>query len=92
MRKIGNRWALGFLGLGICTMLGNLALSVGFAVSGERMTRILRNMAFKAMVTTLWGTCILIVMHWSAISLGAVFKLRPTHICTVVHCGARMNI
>ncbi len=50
MRKIGNRWALGFLGLGICTLLGNLALSVGFAVPGERLTRTLRNMAFKAMV------------------------------------------
>eukprot|EP00752_Nemacystus_decipiens_P011582 g10286.t1 len=50
MRKIGNRWAMGFVALGLCTMLGNVALSLGFAVSGERMTRKLRNMAFRAMV------------------------------------------
>lgn len=51
MRKIGNRWALGFVGLGVFTFFGNFALSVGFAVSGERMTRTLRNMAFRAMVS-----------------------------------------
>ncbi|CAM9323468.1 unnamed protein product [Pylaiella littoralis] len=50
MRKIGNRWAMGFVALGVCTLLGNLALSTGFAVSGERLTRTLRNMAFEAMV------------------------------------------
>lgn len=51
MRKIGNRWAMGFVALGFCTLLGNIALSLGFAVSGERMTRKLRNMAFRAMVS-----------------------------------------
>eukprot|EP00904_Undaria_pinnatifida_P011955 jgi/Undpi1/7890/HiC_scaffold_24.g10362.m1 len=50
MRKIGNRWALGFVGLGICALIGHVALATGFAVSGERVTRTLRNMAFKAMV------------------------------------------
>lgn len=53
MRKIGNRWAMGFVGLGLLTCLGNIALSYGFAVSGERMTRTLRNMAFRAMVSAL---------------------------------------
>lgn len=51
MQRIGNRWALGFVALSVCTMLGNLALATGFAVAGERMTRTLRNMAFNAMVS-----------------------------------------
>lgn len=50
MRKIGNRWALGFVGLGFCALIGHVTLAAGFAVSGERVTRTLRNMAFKAMV------------------------------------------
>ncbi|CAN0534517.1 unnamed protein product, partial [Scytosiphon promiscuus] len=50
MRKIGNRWALGFVALGVCNLFGHIALSTGFAVSGERLTRTLRNMAFRAMV------------------------------------------
>lgn len=50
MRKIGNRWALGFVGLGLAALVGNFILSTGFAVAGERMTRSLRKMAFEAMV------------------------------------------
>lgn len=50
MRRIGNRWAVGFVGLGFCALLGNLILSTGFAVAGERMTRSLRKRAFEAMV------------------------------------------
>lgn len=50
MRKIGNRWALGFVGLGFLNLVGNMALSTGFTVSGERLTRTLRYMAFEAMV------------------------------------------
>ena len=50
MRTIGNRWALAFVGLGLCALLGNFILSTGFAVAGERMTRSLRKMAFEAMV------------------------------------------
>ena len=51
MRTIGNRWALGFVGLGVCALIGHIALAAGFAVSGERVTRTLRSMAFKAMVS-----------------------------------------
>ncbi|CAN0540202.1 unnamed protein product, partial [Ectocarpus sp. 12 AP-2014] len=50
MRTIGNRWALGFVGLGLTALVGNFVLSTGFAVAGERMTRSLRKMAFEAMV------------------------------------------
>ena len=50
MQTVGNRWALGFVGLGLCALLGNIILSTGFAVAGERMTRSLRTMAFEAMV------------------------------------------
>ncbi|CAN0457327.1 unnamed protein product, partial [Ectocarpus sp. 12 AP-2014] len=50
MRTIGNRWALGFVGLGLIALVGNFILSTGFAVAGERMTRTLRKMAFEAMV------------------------------------------
>ncbi|CAM9784749.1 unnamed protein product, partial [Ectocarpus sp. 12 AP-2014] len=50
MRKIGNRWALGFVGLGFLNLVGNMALSTGFTVAGERLTRTLRYMAFEAMV------------------------------------------
>lgn len=54
MREIGNRWALGFLGLGLSALLSHFILSTGFAVAGERMTRSLRKMAFKAMVEPWW--------------------------------------
>ncbi|CAM9424622.1 unnamed protein product [Ascophyllum nodosum] len=50
MRRVGNSWALGFLGLAVCAFVGHAILATGFAVAGERMTRTLRNMAFKAMV------------------------------------------
>ncbi|CAM9424479.1 unnamed protein product [Ascophyllum nodosum] len=50
MRRVGNSWALGFLGLAVCAFVGHVILATGFAVAGERMTRTLRNMAFKAMV------------------------------------------
>lgn len=50
MTTIGNRWALGFVGLGFCALIGHFMLSTGFAVAGERMTRSLRKMAFEAMV------------------------------------------
>lgn len=52
MRRVGNLWALGFLGLAVCALLGRLALETGFGVAGERLTRVLRNMAFEAMVRT----------------------------------------
>ena len=51
MRRVGNSWALGFLGLAVCAFVGHVILATGFAVAGERMTRTLRNMAFKAMVS-----------------------------------------
>jgi len=51
MTRIGNRWALGFVGLGLAALLGNFILSTGFAVAGERMTRSLRKMAFESMVS-----------------------------------------
>lgn len=51
MRKTGNLWALAFVGLGICAFVGHVTLATGFAVAGERLTRTLRNMAFKAMVS-----------------------------------------
>ena len=51
MRRIGNSWALGFLGLAVCAFVGHVILATSFAVAGERMTRTLRNMAFKAMVS-----------------------------------------
>lgn len=50
MQRIGNRWALGFVGLGICALIGHVTLATGFSVAGERLTRTMRNMAFKAMV------------------------------------------
>ncbi|CAM9703395.1 unnamed protein product, partial [Scytosiphon promiscuus] len=50
MRRVGNLWALGFVGLGLAAFVGNFILSTGFAVAGERMTRTLRIMAFEAMV------------------------------------------
>lgn len=50
MRRIGNRWALAFVGLGLCALVGHVTLATGFAIAGERLTRTLRNMAFKAMV------------------------------------------
>ena len=56
MQTIGNRWALGFVGLGLCALVGNVILSTGFAVAGERMTRSLRKMAFEAMVRERWGS------------------------------------
>ena len=51
MRRVGNSWALGFLRLAFCAFVGHVILAAGFAVAGERMTRTLRNMAFKAMVS-----------------------------------------
>lgn len=51
MTKVGNRWALGFVGLGLAALFGNVILSTGFAVAGERMTRSLRQMAFESMVS-----------------------------------------
>lgn len=51
MRRVGNLWALAFVGLGICALIGHVTLAIGFAVAGERLTRTLRNMAFKAMVS-----------------------------------------
>lgn len=60
MRKIGNRWAMGFALLGLCTCLGNLALAAGFSVSGERLTRTMRNMAFEAMVSQAHPRCVAI--------------------------------
>lgn len=50
MRRMGNRWALGFVGLGFCALVGHVILATGFSVAGERLTRTLRNMAFTAMV------------------------------------------
>lgn len=68
MRTVGNRWALGFVGLGLCSFLGNLLLSTGFAVAGERMTRSLRKMAFEAMVrkrpSFLWLAFVLLRNFW----------------------------
>lgn len=50
LRRVGNLWALGFVGLGLCALCGHMAMAIGFSVSGERLTRTLRNMAFNAMV------------------------------------------
>lgn len=50
LRRVGNLWALGFIGLALCALCGRLALETGFGVAGERLTRTLRNMAFNAMV------------------------------------------
>lgn len=50
MRRIGNRWALAFVGLGLCALAGHLSMAAGFSVAGERLTRTLRNMAFNSMV------------------------------------------
>lgn len=51
MRRVGNLWAIGFVYLGLCALIGHIALATGFAVAGERMTRTLRTMAFKSMVS-----------------------------------------
>lgn len=50
MKRISNRWAIAFVGLGVCALFGNLAVACGFSVTGERLTRTLRNMAFESMV------------------------------------------
>ncbi|KAG5184894.1 ATP-binding cassette, sub-family B, member 1A [Tribonema minus] len=50
MLNQGTSWVLGFVGLAGTTLLGNLMLATGFATSGERMTRRLRAMAFKAII------------------------------------------
>lgn len=52
LRRVGNLWALGFVGLALCALGGRAALETGFGVAGERLTRSLRNVAFKAMVRT----------------------------------------
>jgi hypothetical protein len=44
----GTKWVLGFVALAVVNMMGYLMESYGFATSGERMTRRLREMAFKA--------------------------------------------
>jgi ABC-type multidrug transport system fused ATPase/permease subunit len=50
LRKTGNNWVLGFLGLAGGAILGYLLLGWGFATAGERMTRRLRQSAFEAIV------------------------------------------
>lgn len=50
VRRVGNLWSLGFVGLALCAFSGNIMLALGFSVAGERMTRTLRNMAFNSMV------------------------------------------
>jgi ATP-binding cassette, subfamily B (MDR/TAP), member 1 len=50
LRRTGNNWVLGFLGLAGGAILGYLLLGWGFATAGERMTRRLRQSAFEAIV------------------------------------------
>ncbi|CAN0077188.1 unnamed protein product, partial [Discosporangium mesarthrocarpum] len=50
MRREGNLWAIGFVILGLVAFIGHFCLATGFAVAGERLTRILRKMVFESMV------------------------------------------
>ncbi|KAG5181118.1 ATP-binding cassette, sub-family B, member 1A [Tribonema minus] len=50
MRETGNWWALGFVFLALAAFCGHIALAWGFATSGERMVRRLRESAFTAIV------------------------------------------
>ncbi|KAG5193165.1 P-loop containing nucleoside triphosphate hydrolase protein [Tribonema minus] len=46
----GYDWVLAFVGLAASTVVGHVIEALGFAVSGERLTRRMREMAFKAIL------------------------------------------
>ncbi|CAM9429594.1 unnamed protein product [Ascophyllum nodosum] len=50
IRKLGETWSLGFVALAIVALVGHMSMSYGFSVAGERLTRRLREIAFKAIL------------------------------------------
>jgi ATP-binding cassette subfamily B (MDR/TAP) protein 1 len=50
IREQGDKWILGFVGLAVAAMIGCLMNAGGFAVSGEKMVRRLRQMTFSAII------------------------------------------
>lgn len=47
IRESGERWAMGFVALAALALVGFGSMSYGFSVAGERLTRRLRENAFK---------------------------------------------
>lgn len=47
IERAGEKWALAFVGLSALAAIGFASLSYGFGVAGERLTRRLREIAFK---------------------------------------------
>lgn len=47
IERTGEKWALAFVGLGALAVIGFASLSYGFGIAGERLTRRLRQIAFK---------------------------------------------
>ncbi|CAM9430112.1 unnamed protein product, partial [Ascophyllum nodosum] len=50
IREMGEKWSLGFVALAIAAVVGHTSMSYGFSVAGERLTRRLREIAFKAIL------------------------------------------
>mmetsp|Transcript_14361 Transcript_14361/g.20338 ORF Transcript_14361/g.20338 Transcript_14361/m.20338 type:complete len:1250 (-) Transcript_14361:58-3807(-) len=50
MRDVGFKWTAGFVGLAGLAIIGYIMLTTGFAVSSERLTRRLREMAFESIL------------------------------------------
>ncbi|CAN0102225.1 unnamed protein product [Pylaiella littoralis] len=50
VREVGEKWSLGFVGLAALAVVGHCSMNYGFSVAGERLTRRLREIAFKAIL------------------------------------------
>ncbi|CAM9999696.1 unnamed protein product, partial [Laminaria digitata] len=50
LREVGEHWSLGFVGLAVVAVVGHCCMSYGFSVAGERLTRRLREIGFKAIL------------------------------------------
>ncbi|CAN0502125.1 unnamed protein product, partial [Ectocarpus sp. 12 AP-2014] len=50
VRSVGEKWSLGFVGLAAVAIVGHCTMAYGFSVAGERLTRRLREIGFKAIL------------------------------------------